>query len=156
MKALVIYGPSASGKSTLASSVWEEPSVWGINMYYTRNIERDVIRKETIPGFRDTGWEGYNFDSGMERVVSFYWDRELHNAFESGRDVVISDTLCKVGDRRKLNSLLWYLGYDVQYTRMPTSLEECIERDSKRGIWEVGEDVIRRQWDNLNKHSGHI
>lgn len=156
MKALVIYGPSASGKSTLASSVWEEPSVWGINEYCTSGIERDVIRKEVIPGFRDVGWGGYDFDSGMERVVSFYWDSELNFAFEHGRDLVISDTLCKVGDRRKLYTLLRYLGYEVQYTRMTTSVEECIERDLKRGIWEVGEDVIRRQWDNLNKHSGHI
>lgn len=149
MDALVIYGVSGSGKSTFAEE-------FNSDEFTTLNLERDNIRKRFIPNFSFEGWKGHSFNSGWEEIVTYEWHKDLSYGAEKGLDLIISDTLCKVGDRRKLGFLLKHLGYDVLYYRITTSLEECIERDSKRGIWEVGEDVIRRQWDNLNKHSGHI
>ena len=146
--ALIVYGCSGSGKTTYAKTKFDEMDGW------VKRIERDQIRTER--GLLRNGWQGYKFRGEDEYAVTAEWWRDLWYSVESDEDIIVSDTLCKIQDRRNLYHFLVAQGYFVRFVRMNTSLEECVERDSKRGIMSVGEKVISRQWENLNKHEEHI
>lgn len=149
MKATIIYGVSASGKSTRAQNLLNRPDD------YSWWIERDKIREYVYPNFSELGWRG-GFHPHLENIVTYEWHIEISKVVERKEDLIISDTLCKIQDRRNLKNLLEYLGYEIEWIRMDTLLDLCIERDKKRGIWSVGEDVIQRQWFNLMKHEEHV
>lgn len=153
MKAYVVYGVSGSGKSTKAKDIVYEGFDAGISLL---SVERDACRRFISPYFSEHGWSGEGFPAYLEEAVTHEWHFRVHLALNHNNGVIISDTLCKVGDRRKLKNLLEYLGFDIDWIRMETPLEVCIERDNNRGIWAVGEDVIRRQWENLQKHKEHV
>ena len=46
----------------------------------------------------------------------------------------------------RFEQLAEYYGCELEFLYFDVSLEECIERDSKR-VGRVGEQVIRRLWD---------
>jgi predicted kinase len=152
MNCVLFYGISGSGKSTEARKCVENnKTVLGVRTH----IERDEIRKMISPNFKNGGWKA-GFPPHLEDAVTLEWYVKLDQANYYNEDVVISDTLCKISDRGRVKNLLDYFGYDIEWVRMETPLEECIGRDSVRGIWSVGEDVIRRQWSNLQKHKEHV
>lgn len=140
MKAVLIYGVSASGKSTLAEKYLEQNN----NMVH---VERDKIRFEIL----DLGnWKTYKINPATELIVDTYWKALIYMASGSGYDVLISDTLCKASERSNVRKMLGHFGYDVEEITPIVTLEECIERDKLRGGFSVGEQVILRQWANLH------
>jgi len=151
MKALVIYGPSASGKSYYAENSAEISQ--DTEEVETLLLERDYVRFN-IMGLGD--WTKYHPHHDTENAVDAFWKYCLVKYSIVGTNLIISDTNCKIGDRRKLKKLLEYLGYDVSFHRMSTSLEECIARDAKRGAFRVGADVIKRQWEHFIKDESHV
>lgn len=146
MKATVIYGVSGSGKSTLAKS---------LNDGRTIHIERDIIRFDK-DWMNLVDWEKYSPDRNTEYIIDTLWRVQICAAARIREDLIISDTLCKVGDRRILNHLLKFLGYDVEFIRVDTPFEECIQRDYKRGKLSVGKDVILKQHKSLSSYKDHL
>ena len=151
MKALVVYGPSASGKSSYAQHSREIP--WDTEEVETIMLERDYIRFN-IMGLGD--WTKYRPHHDTENAVDAYWKYFLVKYSVVGANLIISDTNCKIGDRRKMKKLLEHFGYDVSFHRMSTSLEECIARNAERGAFSVGADVIKRQWEHFIKDESHV
>lgn len=150
MKAYVVYGISGSGKSTKAEKLF-----YDVPCGYCSWVERDRIRGHIYPNFDEVGWTG-GFHHHLEPIVTYEWHVAVSEAVKQESDLIISDTICKIQDRRNLKNLLEYLGYEIKWIRMDTPLDLCIERDKKRGVWSVGEDVIQRQWFNLMKHEEHV
>mgnify|MGYP000853786472 CR=1 FL=1 len=146
MKATVIYGVSGSGKSTFAKS---------LNGGETIHVERDIIRfNDNFMNLVD--WEKYSPDRNTEYIVDTLWRVQVCDAARIHKDIIISDTLCKVSDRRILNHLLKFLGYDVEFIRVDTPFEECIQRDHSRGKLSVGKDVIFKQHNSLSSYKDHL
>lgn len=149
MKATLIFGPSGSGKTTKVNKILD--SFCSCSDKYIEDrpawVERDYIRFKVL-GLCD--WRQYKPDHKTEKIVDAYWKHALVEASLNERDVIISDTLCKENERNNVVDLLKGLGYtDIELIRMDISLEKCIERDSGRGVFSVGEKIIRRQWDNF-------
>ena len=149
MKALIIYGPSGSGKTTLAKKYWKSWS-HSEGSPGVLHLQRDDIRFD----FLELGdYSTYRFNHKTEDIVDFYWKSSIYEALSNRYDLIISDTMCKLSDRNKIKLLLDFSGYDVEFIRMNTNLTTCIERDSSRGGFSVGEDVIKRQWEHFIKNN---
>lgn len=150
MKAFIIYGLSGSGKTTKAKALIEEGNTTDLVWFdYGAHVERDKIRFEEL---KLGDWATYRFNTETEHLVDAIWRCQIGRLSRSGSDIVISDTLCKLSDRKKLVKFLTKLGYEsVNLIQMETSLEDCIVRDKQRGAMSVGEDVIRKQYENLMK-----
>lgn len=149
-KATIIYGVSGSGK-TYESIQWANLYNHGIK--WVSLIERDEIRFYEL-NLGD--WKTYKINPVTEYMIDVYWKYYILRAIENGWDIIISDTLCNIRDRRNLYELLKFHNYRVEFVRMETPLDVCIERDRSRGGMSVGEDVIRKQWDKLVKNLSHI
>lgn len=149
MRADIIYGPSGSGKTTRGVELLEisQNTVW---------IERDKYRSQIIPQFMRSGWTEYRPNRYWEGIVSGVWNHNFHLAIAGGFDILVTDTLCKIRDRQNLTDILTHYQYEVKFTRISTSMEDCIVRDSLRGNLSVGESVIHKQFENLNKHREHV
>lgn len=142
MKAIIVYGPSGSGKSTKAVKLFSDTSE------LTAWIERDRVRFDIV-GLGN--WKTYKINQATENIVDTYWKFQVVEAAIMRRDIIISDTLCKPGDRDKLEVLLLHFGYSIEWIRMDTSLEECIKRDAGRGDMSVGENVVINQYNHFMK-----
>lgn len=131
--AVVIWGPPASGKSTLARIYVEQEG-------YTE-INRDNIRfGEVMPGGDWGSWKW-----GLEKQVTEIWERKLGNAIIDGLNIVISDTNCTRAKRRKLFETFDDMGYNVSFVGLTSiPLEELIERDAKRGPLAVGAAIVEK------------
>lgn len=139
MKAVIIYGAPASGKSTLAQEYVKEGYM---------EINRDSIRfGDLFPG---GDWTTYKFSKENEKRVTRFWEFKLERAVFNKQDIVISDTLCNKERRRQLVDRLEKLGYTVVTVELNVPLETLIERDSKRGGFSVGRFVIEQKVKELN------
>lgn len=140
MKAIICIGISGSGKSTFA----KQCGLWEIN----RDEDRWIVSGKK-------GWNGpdaYKFNSKIENQVT-----ELHNidyewaAFE-GVSIINSDTNLNPKYRQKLIDNLKSLGYEVEIKEFPISFQEACKRDKERGIFSVGEEVLKKQWEAWCKY----
>lgn len=143
MKAFLIYGPSGSGKTTTVRKISE--SQFQGNFLW---VERDDIRFNHM---NLGNWTVYRPNQYTENIVDAYWKGFIFKAVGLKENIIISDTLCKTTDRKKVKALMEHFGYEVKFIRMSTPLSECISRDKNRGVWSVGEKVIRSQWDHFTK-----
>ena len=146
LNAVIIYGASGSGKSRQAEAHLNHNA----RCYW---VERDNIRFNLM-NLGD--WTTYKPNQSTENIVDFFWKHMIAKAWEDNMDLVISDTLCKISDRRKLHKLLTFLGFSVSFVRMDTALEDCIEQDSKRKGFCVGAEIIKNQYKHLIENSEHI
>lgn len=140
MHCLIIAGAPASGKSTLAKHYVD-------NLSYTE-INRDYIRFNVIHPGGD--WSTYKFDKKNEKEVTRIWFQQLDSASFEMRNIVISDTLCDKNKRQNIVDYCRKLGYNVFVDILNPPLEELIRRDSLRGDFSVGADVVERMWRKLN------
>lgn len=142
LRATIIYGPSASGKSTEARKYVEKG--------YTE-VNRDNIRFSVIdPG---GNWTTYHFNKKNEKEVTRIWFEQLRNAAFEGENVVISDTLLSESKRNIVVDELLDLGYQISVIFLHAPLEELIRRDAARGVFSVGENVIKNQWRTLYENT---
>lgn len=139
MKAVITVGVSSSGKSTLAGLMKE---------YVT--ICRDDARFGVVSP-EANGWRNYKFSKENEDLVTTINNQALLGCAERKQNVVIGDTNLNTKFRRKLIEQLQSLGYEVKIVVLHVALKNAIERDSYRGKYSVGEDVIKRQWSSYEQ-----
>ena len=135
MKAIILVGVSASGKSTRARLLCREGYV---------ALDRDDIRFSMT---KAQSWAEYNFDHKLENIINDVHKVMAEKAAAQGRDVVIAETNLNPKTRRRWENRLENLGYDVIMVPMHITLEEAVDRDSKRE-YSVGRKVIESQWSN--------
>lgn len=134
---IIICGPPASGKSSLAQEYLES--------FGFMRLERDIIRREWF-GF--ISWDSWDWK--LEKKVTKVWNEQFNEMTSKGVRFVISDTLCNKGKRESIVARLEKLGYNVDVVILCPSIEELIARDKLRGSFSVGEDVIKNMWRELN------
>lgn len=135
MKAVIIWGPPAVGKSTHAKDFIR---------YGFVEVNRDDIRfNQIMPG---GNWKTYRFDKKKEKEVTrIWWERVNSLAFEQ-KNIVISDTLCNKARREDVVRQLKELGYIVIDLPLYLPVEELLWRDEERGDFAVGADVIWKMY----------
>lgn len=143
MKAYITVGISGSGKSSWAENF--NPCI------HTKvdvvNINRDDTRW-FLTGKR--GWNGpnaYKFYSKTEKEVTSVNINKITVAASYGADIIISDTNLNTTTRKKLIDICELHGYEVIIKEFPISFQEACRRDKERGIYAVGEEVLKKQWE---------
>jgi predicted kinase len=132
MKTIFITkGLPASGKSTWAKKKCME---------YPNTV---IINRDSIRTMLKGEYKNFPFGSSMEKLVTDLERYTVNNALGRGYNVIIDAT----NFRLPLQWIVSLCSYhdcrveEVDFTDV--SVEECIERDSKREF-PVGEEVIRR------------
>lgn len=134
MHAIVTVGISASGKSSYAGML---PTYIEVN--------RDDIRFGIVMP-EAKGWKDYEFSDKNEAAVSRIQYNMMILAKEAGENIIISDTNTNNKTRRSMIGKLKSLGYSVEVVVIQIEEEEAIKRDSFRGNRSVGEETIKRQY----------
>lgn len=142
MKAIITVGISGSGKST-----WAEQQV---NAF---EINRDKLRWQITGKYGWSGSNAYKFSSKVETEVTRVAEGHLHTVAKYGEDVIISDTNLNPKFRQKLIETCKGLGYEVEIKEFPISFQEALKRDKERGIFSVGEEVLKKQWEQWIKYN---
>lgn len=125
-KMIICRGVPASGKSTWATA-------WVAEASETRvRVNRDDIRFMLFGKY-----------VGVDEVtVTKIQDAAIEAAMLAKKDVVVDNTNLRSRYVRDLMKIAWNHGYDVSFKDFSVSLDEAIQRDSKRER-QVGESVIR-------------
>lgn len=144
MKAQVLVGVSASGKTTYAMSMTD----------YAIVCRDDIRFGSVMPNTR--GWKDYVFSNENEQKVTAIHKDQIARCAEIGQNLIVADTNLSKKNRRKLIKYLQEIGYDVELVIINLPLKDCIERDSFRGARSVGEGIIRQQWETLQQNMGSI
>lgn len=142
MKATITVGISGSGKSTWAE---QQPNAFEIN--------RDKLRWQVTGCIGWAGDNAYKFSSKVETDVTNIAEGHLIAVAKMGEDVIISDTNLNPKFRQKLIATCQGLGYTVEIKEFPISFQEALERDKERGIFSIGEQVLKRQWEQWIKYN---
>ena len=135
LKLIIVKGLPASGKSSWADEYVKE------NPNFVK-IEKDQIRKngDLFPGGQ------YNHKRGDESIVLKERDRQIREAFKSGKSVISSDTNLVQKHITQLNNIAKQFRATVEVKSfLDVPLKDLIERDEKRED-SVGEQVIRRMF----------
>ena len=138
MKAEILIGVSASGKTTYAT----------VMEGYT-NTSRDEIRFGVVA--KGKNWTNYKFSKENEDKVTKIQHQMIEDCAKHGENIVIADTNLNPSVRQKMVEKLRQCGYEVSYVMFQVSKANCIERDSHRGVFSVGEEVIEKQWVNWER-----
>ena len=144
MKAQVLVGVSASGKTTYAMSMTD----------YAIVCRDDIRFGHVMPNAR--GWKDYVFSNENEQKVTAIHKDQIDRCAELGQNLIVADTNLSKKNRCKLIKYLQEIGYDVELVIINLPLKDCIERDSFRGARSVGEGIIRQQWETLQQNMGSI
>lgn len=135
LKLIIVKGLPASGKSSWADEYIKE------NPNFVK-IEKDQIRKngELFPGGQ------YIHKRGDESIVLKERDKQIREAFKSGKSVISSDTNLVQKHITQLNNIAKQSRATVEIKSfLDVPLKDLIERDEKRED-SVGEQVIRRMF----------
>lgn len=135
-KVIITRGLPASGKSTFARDwVAEDPE-------NRVQVEKDQIRKNTKL-FKDGT---YNHKRGDESIVVKERDRQIRDALDANKSVIVSDTNLVKKHVSQISSIAREYQAEVEVKDfLDVPLAELIERDSKREN-SVGEQVIRKMF----------
>jgi predicted kinase len=142
MKAIITVGISGSGKST-----------WAEQQANAFEINRDKLRWQITGKHGWSGENAYKFSSKVETEVTRVAEEHLHTVAKYGEDVIISDTNLNPKFRQKLIETCKGLGYEVEIKEFPISFQEALKRDKERGIFSVGEEVLKKQWEQWIKYN---
>lgn len=126
-------GLPASGKSS-----------WAHETYKTNPSMYKMVSKDELRLMLDNG----NWNNTNEKFVEKIRDSIILNALGEGKDVIVHD--CNFGKHVEHVKTLVAGKADVKivdFTNVP--LDECIDRDRKRGVKSVGEKVIRRMYNQF-------
>lgn len=141
MKAKILVGVSASGKSTYAKELMKkEKSKWV-------EINRDALRFSLMGA---SSWGDYKFTKAGENLITQVQEDMARAAYGANRNVIFSDTNLNEGRLNNLISFLKSLGYTVEIKEFIVSLEEAWKRDALRENG-VGASVIYNQYKNTIK-----
>lgn len=138
-KLILTRGLPASGKSTWAKTQCKGNCV---------RINRDEYRWMLTGA---SGWHEYTFKSRIENLVTQLTTSAIFEALDSGFDVVVDETGLNPAVAARLEDEVLAYQFDeneVQFVIedrfLAVPVEECIRRDAERGVYSVGEDVIRK------------
>lgn len=120
--ALMIYGPSAAGKSTAAGKIMDGAIGW-------TELNRDNIR---FNGDKERNWGKYDFTYNNEENVDRRWWKKFQTAVTCESNMVISDTLRPKGDRDRLTMELERAGYEVHTRMLLPNFDVLVERNEHR------------------------
>lgn len=137
-KLIITVGISASGKTT-----WAEAQKYEYSGNNNLNINRDDIRFKIVQPGAD--WSTYKFSKKNEKRVSEIELMIAEKGLKFESNIIISNTNLNPKTREFWKKFAEKRGYEFEIKEFPISLEEAIERDSKREN-SVGEDVIRKQY----------
>lgn len=150
MKATILVGCSASGKSTYVDSL-DESTEW-------IEINRDEIRKQLLNTTKSG--TGYSDDQNMWKFWNFSWEKDVTKIVDNyiqywakaGTDIICSDTNINQDRRNALIKKLEDLGYEVDVIVFgkDLSLDELWKRDNFRKD-SVGFQIIAKQYQEFRK-----
>jgi predicted kinase len=132
-KVILMRGLPGSGKSTYAKKLVSENP----NSY--KRINRDDLRMMFDNGVTS---------DGNEKFVKKVRDLLIIKALEEGKHVIVDDTNLSDKNEKRIRQLVQEFNKErndevqVEIKEMETTLEECLERDSKREK-PVGQKVIK-------------
>jgi predicted kinase len=127
---LFLKGLPASGKSTFAKDlVAKEPDTWV-------RVNKDSLRTMLHDG---------KWSRGREKIVQSMQRAMAEQALQNGLSVVVDDTNLAPKHEDTYRQLADRYGAEFEVRLFGASVEECLERDSKRTD-SVGKDVICRMF----------
>lgn len=133
MKLLMLKGLPASGKSTLAKEL--------VEMGWKR------VNKDDLRLLVDNGkWSEKN-----ERMIVDLEHVMIKQLLSQGFRVVVDDTNFHALHEKELAKIAKEYGADFEVKFFDVPVEECIERDSKRGDKMVGKNVIMKMYNKYLK-----
>lgn len=136
MKAIITQGIAASGKSTWAKAFCKE------NKEFVR-ISRDDLRR----------MRGEYFIKEDEVFITECVHSLIKTAFKHGKNVVIDETSINHRFHTKMKAFLIEVGYEIEIKRFDISLEEALERNSKRAADEIVADhIVKRMFKEFKKY----
>ena len=141
-KLIVMRGTPGSGKSTLAKEILKETLLQGFSC---------SIRSTDDQFYDETGF--YNFD--RSKLGTFH-NRNLQWAIDDMKKninvIIIDNTNIKLKDYKGYVLQAEKFGYEVEEKKLSTSLELCLERNSKRpSDRKVPDDIVTRMHNELHK-----
>lgn len=132
-KILFLKGLPASGKSTFAKGlVAKEPDKWV-------RVNKDDFRYM----LHDRKWS-----KGREKTVEAVQLSVARSALDRGQNVIVDNTHMSPRHENVWKDLAKEFKAEFEVKEFNTSVEECLERDQKRGVpvGAVGKDVILRMF----------
>jgi|WetSurMetagenome_2_1015567.scaffolds.fasta_scaffold84883_3 predicted kinase len=130
-------GTAGSGKSTYSCNLVNS------DHNFVR-VNRDDIRAMLFGFTKPDDHRVYYFQKDLgnrEKIVSEVQNNIIRAALLSGKSVIVDSTNLKM---KYINNLKQF-GYPIELVIHKTSLEDCIERDSKRDRV-VGKEIIEAQY----------
>jgi predicted kinase len=132
---VMLKGLPASGKTTWAKQQLKEfPGVY-------KRVNKDDLRAM----LDDSIWSKQN-----ENFILRMRDWIIGNAIMDGYSVIVDDTNLHDKHKQKLSEIAKANSVELEIKFFDTSVEECIERDSKRQNY-VGEKVIKTMYNRFLK-----
>ncbi len=139
-RAIITVGCSASGKSTFADNICKTSDSW-------IEINRDNIRFRN--GAKD--WDKYKFTKQNEQRVQIKWEKQLYNAIEQEKGIIVSDTNLNKHHLEVLVNKLQNNGYVVTVKHFDVDFETLLKRDNQRKGG-VGYEVLLSQFIRYNRN----
>lgn len=139
---IILCGISGSGKSTYAHNLSESDPLNHVI------INRDKIR-ELIFGYTENSISEYWSKKDIhkyEKEITAYEDVLIHEGLTKGKTVIVDATHLK----RSYLERFKYWNVETNIVILFTSLQECIERNSKRSR-QVDVGFIKKQYSNFKK-----
>jgi len=130
--AILTVGVSGCGKSTICKKLFSS------TVY--NHLERDAIRIELMGGINNFCWEKWDFN--RESEVTEIYQKKLHSIIERNENMCLSDTWLNPKFRTEMIQHLKDAGYAIKVMFIDTPVEECLERNRKRGNLMVKEKII--------------
>lgn len=130
-------GPSGCGKSTYSCELASKDDSFV-------RVCRDDIRAMLFGFTKDDDHRVYYLRKDLgrcEQIVTQVQDNIIRAALLSGKSVIMDSTNLKISYINHFK----HFGYPIELAVHTTPLEECIERDSKRGR-KVGREIIEKQY----------
>lgn len=140
-KIILMVGISGAGKSTRAKEIAEKTGAIIIN--------RDKLR-EMFFGYNESNIHSYYTQADLylkENQVTSFQNYLIERALVKGNDVIIDNTNLKLSYINDFARI--FSKYVLEFELMECDLNIAIERDKARNR-NVGEEVIKRQFNNLN------
>lgn len=133
-KLIMLRGLPASGKSTYAKE-----------MVRTKGYKR--VNRDDLRQMIDNG----EYSPENEVLVRTIRDEILIQIGLAHQTAIIDDTNLKFEEEEHFKDLAREWGFGFQVVNFDVPVDECIHRDSFRGIHSVGEKVIRDMYDKYLK-----
>ena len=149
MKALILVGTSASGKSTFTKTLDDS---WIIS-------ERDIHREHILVNIKqlckstDNIFQFWKFK--WEDEVNVYEQNDIKLSLDFNKNICFANTNLNKDRRDALKLKLEALGYEVEIKVF--GLDLTFEELCKRDLWRknsVGRDIIWKQWKQFNAEFG--